>query len=209
MYTPESFKIVDETEIDAFLQKHDFATVVSSTAGGLLATHVPVVVRREGHRVVIAGHVARANSHWEAMTGLVDAIVIFQGPHHYVSPTWYAESPAVPTWNYAAVHAHGRPKARQDREFVEDILAELVARYESNRAAPWRIEDLPAAYHDRLVSAIVGFEMQAVKVEAKFKLGQNRSFEDRAGTIAGLEREGSAEATMLAGFMRSHLQGNE
>ena len=206
MYVPESFRITDEGEIEAFMRAHAFVTLVSSTPEGLLSTHVPVTVKREAAGLVIRGHVARANSHWEAMNGLADSIVIFHGPHHYVSPAWYADSPAVPTWNYAVVHAHGRPQAKQDREFIHGVLADLVQRYESGRDIPWRLEDLPADYYDRLISVIVGFEMQVVKLEAKFKLGQNRAGEDRAGTMVGLENERSAEAATLAEFMRSHLK---
>lgn len=207
MYVPESFRIEDEVEIEAFLQVHDFATIVSSSPAGLQATHVPVVIRRDGSGLIIAGHVARANSHWEAMDGQAESLAIFHGPHHYVSPSWYVDSPAVPTWNYAVVHAHGMPRARQDREFIETVLVDLAERYEGRRSSPWRMENMPPDYRDGLMAAIVGFEMQVVRLEAKFKIGQNRRSADQAGTITGLEREGSPEAARMAAFMRSHLNG--
>ncbi len=205
MYVPESFRVADEGEIEAFLQQHAFATIVSSSPAGLQATHVPVAVRRDASGLVIVGHIARANSHWETMDGLVESLAIFHGPHHYVSPSWYVDSPAVPTWNYAVVHAHGMPRARQDGEFIEGVLADLVERYEGGRASPWRLENLPPDYRDRLVAAIVGFEIHVVRLEAKFKLGQNRRSADQTGTIAGLEGEGSPEAATMAEFMRSRL----
>lgn len=203
MYVPTSFKVDDQATIDAFLERYDFATIVSSGADGIVATHVPVVVKRTPSGLVLVGHVARANSHWQLMNGAGESLAIFHGPHSYVSPTWYASGPAVPTWNYATVHAYGKPQAVHDLTFTEDLLRELVHRHEIV-ASGWRVEDLPPQYKDGLVSAIVAFEMPVHRFEAKFKLGQNRSAADRVGTIAGLEREQSAEANALAAFMRTH-----
>ena len=203
MYLPESFKIVDEPEIEAFLQRYDFATIVSPT---LMATHVPVVVRRAGSGLVVLGHVARANSHWKSMDGTVESLAIFHGPHGYVSPTWYANSPAVPTWNYAVVHVYGRPLAREEPAFIEDVLGDLLKRYEGSGPDAWRMEELPLDYRTRQLSRIVGFEMSVVRLEAKFKLGQNRAAVDRIRTIEELERKDSLEASNLAEFMRSHLK---
>ncbi len=206
MYVPESFKVDDQAQIEAFVERYDFATIVSSSASGLVATHVPVVMRRAPTGLVLVGHVARANSHWELMSGGVESLAIFHGPHGYVSPTWYASEPAVPTWNYATVHAYGKPRATHSTSFAQDLLAELVLRYEKGANA-WRVEDQPAQYIEGLVSAIVAFELPVDRFEAKFKLGQNRSAEDRAGTIAGLDRQASTEAAALAAFMRAHLGG--
>jgi transcriptional regulator len=205
MYVPESFKVDDQAKIEAFLARYDFATIVSSPPSGLVATHVPVVMRRATTGLVLVGHVARANSHWELMDGAVESLAIFHGPHGYVSPTWYASGPAVPTWNYATVHAYGRPRANHDMTFTEELLRELVLRHEEGPGA-WRVEDQSRHFIEGLVSAIVAFEMPVARFEAKFKLGQNRSAEDRAGTIGGLEREPSLEAAALAAFMQSHLR---
>lgn len=206
MYLPEPFKIDDQEKVSAFLERYDFMTIVSVPASGIVATHVPVMVRRESTGLVLVGHVARANPHWELMDGTVESLAISHGPHGYVSPTWYASGPAVPTWNYATVHAHGKPRARHDSGFIRDLLRELVRRYEKGADA-WSVDDLPAPLSERLVSAIVAFEMPIDRWEAKFKLGQNRSAEDRAGVIARLEAESSGEAAALAAFMRSQVGG--
>ena len=208
MYIPANFRVTDDAKIRAFMEQFDFATIVSSPPTGLLATHTPVVVRSTGTSgLVILGHVARDNPHWQVMDGLSESLVIFHGPHSYVSPTWYVNSPAVPTWNYAVVHAYGKPKFRQERDFLESVLAELVGRYENaEREKPWRIEAQPKEFHERMLTRIVGFEMPVLSVEAKFKLGQNRRPEDRHGTIAGLESGNTPEGVALAGFMRSHLE---
>jgi transcriptional regulator len=206
MYIPASFKVVDDGDIAAFLERYDFPTIVSATRDGLFATHTPVTLRRGQEGLVIEGHVARANVHWKSMDGVVDAIAIFHGPHAYVSPTWFASSPAVPTWNYAVVHAYGKPQAREDRAFIEDGLRALLRRYESGRPNGLQMEDLAPDYRNRLMEGVVGFQMPVVKLEAKFKLGQNRSAIDRARTIEALEHESSAESSALASFMRSYLR---
>ncbi|HKO48646.1 MAG TPA: FMN-binding negative transcriptional regulator [Polyangiaceae bacterium] len=202
MYVPNSFKVDDQAQIEAFLERYAFASIVSPAANGIVASQVPLVVRRAPMGLVLVGHVARANSHWALMDGASESLAIFQGPHGYVSPTWYASGPAVPTWNYATVHAYGHPRVIHDLTFTEDLLRELVLRYESGDNG-WRVEDLPRDFSQSLLSAIVAFEMPIHRLETKFKLGQNRSAEDRAGTIAGLEREQSSEAHALASFMRA------
>jgi transcriptional regulator len=197
MYVPGSFKVDDEAQIEAFLRRYDFATLVSAPATGMVASHVPLLVRRAPEGLVLVGHVARANPHWRLMDGQGESMAIFQGPHGYVSPTWYASGPAVPTWNYTAVHAYGKPRVAADPTFARELLREMVAGYEE----AWRIEDLPPPFTASLMAAIVAFEMPVDRLEAKFKLGQNRSAEDRAGTIAGLNRAATPEAAALAAFM--------
>src|SRR2546423_12374890 len=204
MYIPHSFRGVDDESVHAFMQRYDFATIISAAASGLMVTHVPVLVRRDTEGLVIAGHLARGNSHWQFMDGTIAGLAMFSGPHGYISPGWYTHFPAVPTWNYTVVHAHGTPRVRDDRRFVEAIVRELAARYESHRAQPWRLDDQPAEFSDKMLGGIVGFEMAVTGIEAKFKLSQNRQPEDRTGAIAGLEREGTPEAAGLAQFMRDH-----
>ena len=206
MYVPDSFNVTDQDEIEAFLQRYDFATLVSAAGGSLTATHLPVVVRREASGLIVAGHVARANPHWKTLDGATEALLIFQGPHAYVSPTWYANEPAVPTWNYTVVHAYGPAQAVEDAEFLEDILEALLRRYEAHRVDAWRMDSLPIEYRSRALAAVVGIRMPVLRLEAKFKLGQNRAAADRRGTVLGLEREGSVEAAGLATFMRSYLK---
>jgi transcriptional regulator len=203
MYIPTPFRVEDRKVIAAFMQRFDFVAVVTNSASaGLVATHVPVLIREVGAELQIVGHVARGNAHWQLMDGQSESMAIFQGPHAYVSPTWYATSPAVPTWNYAVVHAYGPARARQDPAFVASVVEELTRRYEGQRERGWSPGVMAAAAYTKLLDAIVGFEMPVVRCEAKYKLGQNRSVEDRAGAVAGLEREMSPAALELANFMR-------
>jgi transcriptional regulator len=208
VYIPTPFLVEDRKVIMTFMQQFDFAAVVShSDAGGLVASHVPVLIREVGSELHIVGHVARGNSHWHLMEGQAESLVVFQGPHAYVSPTWYAESPAVPTWNYAVVHAYGAARAREDATFIAGVVEDLTRRHEGQRQPRWSVQSVPEQSYGKLLDAIVGFEIPISRCEAKFKLGQNRSLEDRAGAIAGLEREPSPMALELAKFMRLYGQG--
>jgi len=163
------------------------------------------MLRRSAGKAVLVGHVARANSHWRQFDGSAETLAIFHGPHAYVSPSWYATGPAVPTWNYSAVHVYGKPLAREDGDFTASVLRDLVARHEGTRAEPWRMEDLAADFYEKLAGAIVAFEMPIDRIEGKFKLGQNRSQDDRLGMLKGLDAEGSPDADALAEFIRKTL----
>ena len=202
MYIPAPFRVDDRQTILAFMRQFDFAAVVTGSVSGLIASHVPVVVREDGNDLTIAGHLARANEHWKFMDGQSESMVIFSGPHAYISPSWYASTRMVPTWNYTVVHAYGRPTANATSTFLRSVVEELTRRQEAHREPPWTTERLPGEAYDRMLGAIVGFEMRVDRCEAVFKLGQNRPEADRTGAAAGLDREQSAASAALAEFMR-------
>ena len=205
MYVPAPFRIENADVIAEFLRQFDFAALVTNAPNGLVASHVPVVVDGDGGELRIRGHLARANDHWKAMDGSTESIAIFSGPHGYISPSWYVTAgPAVPTWNYAVVHAYGRPVFRDDAAFLRDVVETLTRRYESHRAQPWTTDRLPEETYEKMLGAIVAFEMRVARCEAKFKLGQNRSVVDRTGAAAGLDAEQSPAASAVAEFMRRH-----
>jgi len=204
MYVPASFNTADEKTLESFIETYDFATVISSSSAGLIASHVPIVLRRSGEETVLVGHLARANEQWRHFDGNTECLVVFQGPHSYISPTWYATSPAVPTWNYSAVHVYGKPLATENTAFTTSAIEALVTKYEYTRPKPWETKDLAADLYSKLVAAIVAFEMPIDRMEGKFKLGQNRSREDRLGMLAGLDAESNPHADALAAFIRTH-----
>jgi transcriptional regulator len=201
MYIPGAFAVEDRTVLYDFLDRFGFATLVSVVDGAPFATHLPMLLDREGGRLL--GHVARANPHWHGLDGEREALVIFHGPHAYVSPTWYAAALAVPTWNYAAVHVYGRPRPVTDAEQTEAILRRMVSKYEGGRERPWGY-DLPEDYRRKMVQAVVGIEMPIGRIEGKFKLNQNRPAEDRRNVVEQL-RAGDAEERALAEFMAAAL----
>jgi transcriptional regulator len=202
MYVPASFAVSDEKTLESFIERYDFATLTTPSATGLVASHIPIMLRRPAGKTVLVGHVARANSQWRHFDGNAEALAIFHGPHAYVSPTWYATSPAVPTWNYAVVHVYGKPRAREDGEFTAAALRDLVARHEGSRATPWRTEALVGDLYEKLTKGVVAFEMPIERIEGQFKLGQNRSRDDRRGMLKGLDAEKSPGAAALAAFIR-------
>lgn len=200
MFIPSSFRIDDRDTLLAFIERYGFATLVSTDPNGVpFATHVPLLLDRSSE--TLFGHIARANPQWE-MFGDRESLAIFHGPHAYVSPTWYTIAPAVPTWNYATVHVYGTPRVI-DTDRTANVVDRLVRKYEDHRPTPWA-GDMPDDYRRRMLAGIVGFEMPLTRIEGKFKLGQNRSAEDRAGTIAGLRADGG-EATELAAFTEGYL----
>jgi transcriptional regulator len=201
MYVPASNDERDRGKLVELIEAHPFATLVTPTAAQLWISHVPLSVRRDGHEIVLSGHVARANKHWRAFDGEAKTTAIFHGPHAYVSPTWYATAPAVPTWNYAVVHVGGIVRVRDDAATTEALVRDLTARFEE---APngWSLDGIPADLKDGLVAAIVSFELRAETIEGKLKLGQNRSAADRAGAATALEAGGGDAARALAEMMR-------
>lgn len=206
MYLPSSFREADPDVCYDLIERFGFATLVSTTADEPVVTHLPLHLdRRVAGRERLVGHVARANPHWKRFDGAA-SLAIFHGPHSYVSPSWYTNHPAVPTWNYAVVHVHGTPEV-VDAEATREIVRWLVEQYESPRENRWD-GDLPADYVDGMLREIVGFEIRIARLEAKFKLSQNREPIDQAGTMAGLVAEGHHEGRAVAELMRGYYARN-
>jgi transcriptional regulator len=203
MYVPAAFAVHDEAILFDFIERFGFATLVSQTENGPFATHVPLLLDRDGRRLL--GHVARANPHWKILEG-GDALAIFHGPHAYISPTWYVTSPAVPTWNYAAVHIYGKAKLVGAAQLGE-IVERLVSQYELAESAP-QSNSLPADLRAKLLADIVGFELPIEGIQGKFKLGQNRAPADQASMLARLEA-GNDEERGLARFIRQQQPASE
>jgi transcriptional regulator len=188
MYTPESFRIASTAKCHAVMIEHSFATLVTSVTGAAPAiSHLPLIVDRTiGEFGTLRGHLAKANDHGRALADSAASVAIFQGPHGYISPRWYATAVAVPTWNYIAVHAHGRPEIVTDPDAIRRHLTELAVRYEAG-PNPWRVAELPPDTYEKLSASIVCFSMRIDRLEGKAKLGQNRSAADQAGMLAGLD----------------------
>lgn len=195
MYLPKHFTVEDRTAIADLIAAHPFATVVSERAGEPFVTHCPLVLRQDGERWTLEGHLAKANPHWSAWAEAPRLLVLFHGPHGYVSPTLYAERLSVPTWNYVAVHCYGSVEAVHDRAAKESLLKRLIAHVEPPYAAQW--DELPEDFQGKLLDAIVGFRIEVERCEAKFKLSQNRPAGDRARIKAALAEGGDDAKEML------------
>jgi len=203
MYIPPAFRIEDKARLATFLREYSFATFITNDGAAQFASHLPMLFRPDlGEHGTLIAHLARANPQWQHFAEGREALAIFHGPHAYISPTWYETTPAVPTWNYAVVHAYGVPKIFDDHERIVSLLQETITVYESSFERPWSGE-LPADYLDKMIRGIVAFEIPITRLEGKFKLGQNRSPEDVQGVFRALTQSSSSEDRALAQFMAS------
>lgn len=201
MYVPDAFAANDATAQRELMSNYGFATLISAAADGPVASHVPVIYDpARGANGALLAHLARANPHGPALDG-ASVLVIFMGPHGYVSPAWYATHPAVPTWNYAVVHVHGRARLVTEESGVREIVSRLVDKYESGRPAPWTMSELPERYLRGMLAAIVGIEIDVTRIVGKHKLSQNRDAEDRARVVATLGGSADAQDRLLAAYM--------
>ena len=190
MYIPKHFRQSDEDALAAFIDEHAFGTLVTMSGGRPFATHLPLVYERAEQ--ALHAHVARANPQWTHVAAAPEVLVMFQGPHGYVSPTWYVDA-GVPTWNYTAVHVYGTARVVDDLDAKERHVKQLAARHERGSAKPW-VPD----FDPKRLDGIVGIVIRIGEVQGKFKLSQNRSAADRAGVVAALEARGTDNDTALA-----------
>lgn len=205
MYIPKAFAVSERAVLDEFIASNSFATLVSTVNGTPFATHLPLILERtQSAQGVLLGHVARANPHWRAFDGKQEALAIFHGPHAYISPSWYATSPAVPTWNYAVVHVYGIPRLVDDAAWLSNLVDRLVTIYEAGIPRPWP-GLLPTEFKANLLKAIVGFVMDIKQVEGKFKLGQNRPLDDQLRVVRHLEASADPVAQALGALTKKQL----
>ena len=202
MYIPSFNRIEDPDKINAFIHAHGFATVVTMRNDAPWASHLPVLLDESAG--LLRSHMARANQQWKHFLAEREVLCIFHGPHAYISPSWYVQQHDVPTWNYAAVHVYGYPQIVDDRDALKQIVLDTTNTYEALVPSAWQLplsDDGLAG----MLRAIVGFTIRITRVEAKFKLGQNRSAEDREGTVRGLVDSGHLPSVELAEFTKAQL----
>jgi transcriptional regulator len=202
MHRPDHFRVEDIAQMHALMRARPFAALVSSSANGLDGTHLPTVLKDDGANGLIECHLARANPHWKDLADGNEALMIFQGPEGYITPSWYPSKAlhgkAVPTWNYAVVHAYGRPAVVQDKDWLRRHVTELTTQQEASEAQPWAVSDAPESYVDVMLRGIVGFRFAITRLEGKWKMSQNREMPDREGVVAGLTARASGEDREIA-----------
>lgn len=206
MYLPEVFEERDVGTLHRLIESHPLGALVTVTSGGLEANHIPFLVDADPAPFgTLHGHVARANPLWREAAG-ADALVIFQGPQQFISPSWYATKQetgrVVPTWNYVVVHARGRLRIVDDPSLVRAHLEHLTDQHEGRRDVPWKVTDAPADFIDKMASAVVGVEMVLERLIGKWKVSQNRSLPDRQGVVDGLVEDGSPGARDMAELIK-------
>ena len=202
VYLPPHFTEPRPAVLIAHIEQHDFGLLVSHGAAGLVASHIPFLVERQGEQLHLLGHLARPNLQVEDLRQGGEVLAIFSGPHAYVSPSWYAAGPSVPTWNYVDVHAYGTLRLIEDEDWLRRLLQRLSDRHEAGSPAPWRMQDLPEPYLQGMLKGIIGLDIAVSRLEGKYKLSQNRPAVDRPRIVAALERRGDPDALAVAALMR-------
>jgi transcriptional regulator len=208
MYLPKHFEETRVQVLHDLIGTHPLGALVVMTPAGLDANHIPFEVDPEPAPFgTLRGHIARANPLWRDFSRDVEALVIFQGPGIYVSPSWYPTkqetAKVVPTWNYAVVHAYGPLRFIDDRDWLRAFVSKLTNHHEAQRGGePWKVTDAPADYIEKQLGAIIGLEIPITRLVGKWKVSQNRPAQDRAGVVEGLLREGGPSAAAMADLVR-------
>jgi transcriptional regulator len=205
MYIPAQFAETDLATLHKFMREHNFATLVTQQDGAPYASHLPLMLdTSKGLHGVLMGHMARNNSQWQELAAGAEVLVMFHGPHAYVSPSWYEPNPmVVPTWNYMAVHAYGVARIVSEDDLIQSLY-QLTDENEKSYSAPWKLE-LTQTMRDQMLNAIVGFEVSLSRIEGKFKMSQNRSQQDQSNVIAHLSN--SIYGKDVALKMSKNLEG--
>lgn len=202
VYVPQHFAETDEKTLADFIRRYGFATLVSTGPAGLIASHIPLLYEPvAGSPGRLIGHLSRLNPQLADLAGGREALAIFHGPHAYVSPSWYATQPSVPTWNYAVIHAYGAVEAITGEDALVDIVDRLSRVYEAGNPTPWRLADQPDRYIRGMVRGIGAFALSISRLEGKFKLSQNRDAVDRERVVIALDASGDPGAQDVAALM--------
>jgi len=202
MYSPPYNRVGDRKEVVAFMQANSFALLISATGGAPMASHLPVVVADGEAGIVIHSHMAKSNPQWQEFFE-DEVLVVFWGPHAYVSPRWYEQKERVPTWNYAAVHAYGTVTVTTDRAVKHAAQRELVAQLDPQ----WlpKFDALRPEYVENMLNGIVTFDIAVTRLETRWKLSQNRGRREQELIIAELDKSGDSALRELAALTRKHL----
>jgi transcriptional regulator len=204
VYLPASFAETDTAKLHEFMRRNSFAILTSMGEGGAIASHLPLLLDAEvGPRGLLLGHMARANPQWRRVEG--EVMVLFSGPHAYVSPADYEEGGTVPTWNYVAVHAYGTFQIVEDRDGLLEIIRRLVAVHEGPRAEPWAFDE-SEPHVEKMLNAIVGFRVEITRLEGKWKLGQNQPEGRRRKAAKALAGRPDGDSKAIAALMEETLR---
>jgi transcriptional regulator len=211
MYVPAQFAEPDVSVLHELISRHPLGAWVALADAELSVNHIPFLLDvSQGPWGTLMGHVARANPIWRSFSTSQASVVVFQGAQAYISPSWYPSKAehgeVVPTWNYVVVHAHGLPRAIEDRDWLLEHVSRQTNVREAGEIAPWQVSDAPTGFIDGLLRGIVGIEIPIRKLVGKWKVSQNRAKTDQLGAAAGLLEKGTAESIEMAGLIRARAK---
>ncbi len=214
MYCPEAFAENRPEILRTLIQRYPLATLITMGSNGLEANHIPLyLLPGEGPHQVLHGHVARANPLWREAPPDGEVLVIFQGPQHYISPSWYATKAetgkVVPTWNYAVVHAYGPLQVRDDPDWVRQQMVALTAQQENGFTLPWQVDDAPQDFTERLIGQVVGIEIPISRWAGKWKVSQNQPLCNRDSVVAHLARQKQPDSGVMAEYVQTSLKDDK
>jgi transcriptional regulator len=205
LYIPKYFEINDLSRIKEFLDSYGFGLLINNAQDDLTGTHLPFLYEaNEGDKGVLYTHVARNNPQWQSLSPDKKVLAVFSGPHGYISPSWYSSNPAVPTWDYTAIHIYAYPELIEDKEKLNDLLTKTANFYEKQNGTDWK-PDFTGDYYQKLAQAIVGIKLKIVDIQASFKLSQNKSAEDKNKVIAALKAKGNPKSMELSELIKKYL----
>jgi transcriptional regulator len=210
MYTPQANEERRIPVMHQLIRNEPLAALVTLNAPGLIATHLPMVLQESASAFgTLHGHFARANPQWRDFDATVEALAIFSGPQHYITPSWYPgkheHGKEVPTWNYVVVHAYGALRVIHDEQWLMAHLEQLTKQSEADAAIPWTVADAPADFTRNLLRGIVGLELPISRLEGKWKVSQNRTDRDKHGVIDGLSSTNTPRSVTMRDIVEDRL----
>ena len=209
MYIPQIFEETDPHKLMSIISRYSFATLITNSTSGLEANHIPLFVNRSNDRDVLQGHLSKANPLWQSVPDRSEVLVVFQGPNAYISPNYYPSKKehgkVVPTWNYVAVHVKGTITYIHDEQWNKAMINNLTNQHEQAQATPWSIADAPNEYIQKMLSAIVGIEIEMSSIVGKWKVSQNQSADNKSGVIAGLSCINHSDAQSMAELVKEQV----
>ncbi len=210
MYIPKRFLQDDINKLKGMMANYSFATFITQNESVLEANHMPLILCESAEKDVLQGHIAKANPLWKNLKDKSEVLIIFNGPNSYISPNYYPtkqeHGKVVPTWNYVSVHVKGIVSFIHDDQWILTMLNNLTDQYEENQPVPWSVNDAPQVYIDKMLSAIVGLEIEIVSIAGKWKVSQDKTAENKKGVFEGLSQEAGSNAHNIARLVKEHLE---
>ncbi len=206
MHTTRLFQETNPDTLLKVMRENAFATLITTDEEGRpVATQLPFIIKQKNDQIILQAHFAKVNSQWKHLKENAQVLVSFQGPHCYISPSWYKNS-GVPTWDYVTVQVYGTAKLFENNQQTAELIEELTDKYEQEQKAPWKPKD---NYPDKMLNAIVGFEISVQQIEGKVKIGQNKSADDLKGVVIALEKSSSEQELAIAKLIKSYLKSKD